>query len=78
MELIGYYVGQVAMWFSIALLVGMILWLVGGAIYFTYLDIKDIPNRRATKAMNARVDAIRAKRRAEVRAELDRLYGGKL
>lgn len=74
METIGYFIGQTAMWITIAVFTGTILWLVGGAIYFTYLDIKDIPRRRAVKASNARVDAIKAANRERVNAELDRLY----
>lgn len=59
----------------IAMFAGMVLFLVGGAIRFTIMDIRDIPKRRATKAMNARVDAIKHANRLKVNKRLNELYG---
>lgn len=75
---IGTMVGNVVGWAGVIVLIGLGVWFVGAVLYFTYLDIKDIPNRRASKAMNARVDAVKAANRARVHAELDRLYPQRL
>ena len=74
---LGTIVFTLVSWIVVAAFVGMILWLAGAAIYMTILDIRDIPKRRATKASNARVDAIKAAKRERDRAECARLYGTK-
>ena len=74
---IGTAVGNVVEWIVIAMMIGGAVWLVGAFIYFTYLTVKEAPSRRASKAMNAKVDAIKAANRARNRAECARIYGGK-
>lgn len=68
-------IGQAVGWAFGIFLGVFVAWLAGYAIYFTILDIRDIPKRRATKAMNARVDAIRAENRLKVNRKLHELYG---
>jgi len=72
---IGTAVGNVVGWVGIVLMILVMVWIVGAIAYFTYMSIRDIPNRRATDAMNARVDAIRAANRAKVNQRLHELYG---
>ena len=59
----------------VAAFVAMVLFIIIGLIRFAIMDIIDIPKRRATKEMNARVDAIKHANRLKVNKRLNELYG---